>query len=189
MAEKLDVSPIGEKHWTAFGAIVRQFARTEALIAVTIGWLTETPLPAVMMLLEGLPYAGKRNAVLSVIHGHPKVSKARAEKIVWFLGNIHQHNKLRNWICHSQWGKGTRADSVKPGYIDVRSGKGTPYGHLPDERDYTLKELFEITQDLMKQVNALTHYLADEGAFDAIERHMVSSSWMISGSDGAPPDK
>lgn len=184
-----EMSSIGEKHWTAFGAIIRQFARTEGLIAISIAWLTHTPLVAVAMLLEGLPYAGKRNAILSVIHGHPKVSKARAEKLAWFLGNIHKHNKLRNWICHSMWGRGTRPDSVKPGYIDVRSGKGTPYGHLPDEQDYTLKELFDVAQELTKEVNAFTVYLDGEGAFDDIVAHMASSSWATSPPNGAPPDK
>jgi hypothetical protein len=146
-------------HMMAFGSIVQHFARHEFLMQGIMCALLKIPLSNVSMLTSGLGYAGKRDALRSLLRD-TDIAGDRRERIVWFLGELHKHNQLRNHVAHSMWIAGTRPGSIKPLGADPRGGDAKFLGLDPAEKDYMLAELTEIADELGRNFDRFRDYLA-----------------------------
>jgi hypothetical protein len=124
-----------------------------------MGQMLGIDVGAASLLTAGLGYAGKRDALLSLLQ-HSTLPPNQIEKIRWHLGNLHKHNQLRNQIAHSLWGKGKRPDAIKPHYVIVRSGAGKFYGVDPNERDYTSDEIARIGDELVENYDRFLDFLS-----------------------------
>lgn len=136
-------------HMAAFGSIVQHFARHEYLMQGIMCALLKVPASNIGLITAGHGYAGKRDALRSLLHDI-EIAADRKERIVWFLGQLHKHNQLRNHIAHSMWIAGTRPNSVKPLGVDPRGGDAKFIGLDPAEKDYLLRELVKIADELGK---------------------------------------
>ncbi len=180
--------PPTDEHLTGFGAIVQQFARFERLMEVTMAALLGANLGPVTILVAGLGYAGKRDALLSLTKA--KIMPAKDQKkIIGFLDDLHKYAGLRNSIAHSVWKHGRRAGAIKPINLTVRGGTMRVRGLRQNEPDYTADELFEISGRLADLHNQFRDYLESASLFPAIAENTERSSSPTSSSPGKPSDK
>lgn len=146
------------EHMAAFGSIVQHFARHEHLMQGIMCALLKIPLSNIAMMTAGLGYAGKRDALRSLLRD-VDIADDRRERIAWFLGQLHQHNQLRNHVAHSMWIAGTRPHSIKPLGADPRGGDAKFLGLDSSEPDYLLGELVKIADELGENYNRFVAYL------------------------------
>src|ERR1700733_11208984 len=137
-----DTTPLTNKHYLAFGAIIHSFAKAESLLRNSLAALTNTESYIVAVLTRELSYRAKRDTLYSWM----EVTNFRDEdktEIKGFLDAIDRYSYLRNHIAHSIWMPENRAGSIKPISIKVQGGKGKLFGlpDNPDERDYKEEEL------------------------------------------------
>jgi hypothetical protein len=147
MTERRETYVVEPAHMAAFGSIVQHFARHEYLMQGIMCAMLKVPLSNVAMMTSGLGYAGKRDALRSLLRDVEIAGNLR-ERIVWFMGELHKHNQLRNHVAHSMWKEGTRPGSIKPIGADPRGGDAKYLGLDPSEKDYLLVELIEIADEL-----------------------------------------
>jgi len=160
--------PVTAEHMLPFGMIVQWYARIETLLQFIMAYLADTIPFRSLVLTQGLGYAGKRNALKSLLRHDEMLDNKAKEQLIWLLGQAHMHSKLRNSIAHFTWIKGEREDSIKPQYVEVRGGEGDIIGIDPSERDYTASELFVIADEVAQAYNDLLDFLNKQGISDAI---------------------
>ncbi|QEX23793.1 hypothetical protein FRZ61_37320 [Hypericibacter adhaerens] len=148
-----------EGHFLAFGQIIQGFARHEHIMQALMGKLVGAEISIAYLLTTGLGYAGKRDTLLSLLR-HVSLPAEQIERIRWYLGELHKHNKLRNHIAHSMWVAAGRPGAIKPHAAVVRGGVGQFVGFDPDEPAYTSDELIAIGNEIAKNYNDLLDYLA-----------------------------
>jgi hypothetical protein len=181
------------QHLRIFGAIIQYFARLELLMTSIVAQLLQISMTDSMIMMAGVGYAAKRAALLSILENHD-VPLDRKTKIIKFLDEFHKHNNLRNNIAHNSWLEGRRPNSIKPGLVIVRGGKGRFIGVEDNEPDMTFEDfsvamcelgnLYNAFLDYLEPIGLLTPIEADE---DAPKRTRKSSS--TSSERGGPPTK
>ena len=124
--------------------------------------LLRAPLSNVSLLMTGLGYSGKRDAVLSLLRDVP-LPEEHIERIRWFLGELHKHNQLRNHIAHSIWRTGSRPDSIKPVGANARGGLARFLGESADEKDWLSDELVVIADELGDNYDHFVEFLHSVG--------------------------
>lgn len=159
---------LDDDHFRAFGAIIHQFARHEALMVGVMSKLLGADIVLFSMAASELPYRGKRDTLLALIKEKP-LPKDQIEKISGYLGELHKWNKLRNAIAHFVWKPGERSDSIKPMGLSVRGGATTYTGIEPDERDYTKAELISIGNQLIDLRSRFFKYLQSTGLLPTLD--------------------
>jgi hypothetical protein len=82
---------VAPDHMAAFGSVVQHFARHEYLMEGIACVLLRAPLSNISLLMAGLGYSGKRDAVLSLLRD-VQLPEEHVERIRWFLGELHKHN-------------------------------------------------------------------------------------------------
>ena len=155
---------IGPAFCAPFGAIIQWFARCENVMTIMASAITGIEVPHAIMMMVELGYSGKRNTIRCLILSGIKDAKTR-EKVIWYLGQIHKHNQLRNNIAHRVWVAGKRPNSVKPMGLSIRGGKPDFAGLFDDEQDWTVDELWAAANDLGKTYNDLTGYCHEKQLF------------------------
>ncbi len=159
---------VTRKHHEAFGMIVQAFARHEQLMTMTAAWLLDAQLWPIAVVMAGLGYAGKRDAIVSIIK-HVEPADERTDAISGFLNKLDKFSKLRNNIAHSTWTEGKRPDSIKPMTVIVRHGSGRFIGANQNEPDYTVKELFEAANQLNILYNSFAQFVQQSGIGAAVQ--------------------
>jgi hypothetical protein len=175
-------------HMAAFGSIVQEFARHEYLMQTLARSLLHAPhLSNVALLTAGLGYSGKRDAILSLLRD-VELPDGQAERVRWFLGELHKHNQLRNHIAHSIWKAGTRAESIKPLGADARGGKARFIGLDPAEKDWLLDELIDAANELGTNYDRFVDYLESVSLMPPrpMAEKTEQSSSPTSSSEGSP---
>jgi hypothetical protein len=119
--------------------------------------ITGADIPHVFLMMAELPYYRKRDTLLALVK--ESLPPEKSERVNWFLGQLHQWNKLRNSIAHSAWKEGKRLGSIKPFALSARGGKVTAIGFDQDERDYTDEELVDIANELISLRTQFQEYL------------------------------
>jgi len=177
-------------HVVAFGSIVQQFARHEYLIQAIIAKLIGASYPNTALITSDLGYAGKRNAILSLLKVIDIKDKTR-ERIAWHLGELHKQNQLRNHIAHSLWTTGTRLNSIKPLGADARGGQAKFNGLDEDDRDYTIDEFIDIADELSENYDRFVSFLNSVKLLTPlpIAENIEHRSSPTSSSEGTPSDK
>jgi hypothetical protein len=159
MSEKTDLLTV--KHFACFGSIVYTFARLEFLIQSAMADVAGIDDTKVLLLTKALSYSQKRDTLYSYLKFY-EVPESRQAKIKKLLDRADKHTALRNNIAHALWREGIRPASIRAGYME-RYGKGRIVGYDEDDKDYTLKELGDIADELRSILNSLIRYLRDSG--------------------------
>jgi hypothetical protein len=156
-------------HLARFGSIICSFAHLEYLMQAIMAAMAGVDDTKIMVLTKSLTYSQKRDTLYSYfnLYNSPIEHQTNLKKL---LDTAHNHNGLRNHIAHSLWKKGIRPNTIRPGYIDVRQGKGKIVGYDDDEKDYTVDELSDAANELRRTLNALIRYLRDSGISPDIAR-------------------
>ena len=186
MPEPVRLSPVTDNHFLAFGAIIHLFARHEFLMIGIVSALTGATIFHTAMLMAELPYRGKRDTVLALIK--LLLSHTQVEQIKGYLGQLHTWNALRNSIAHSTWVEGARPDSIKAFGMSVRGGEADPKGVGEDERDYTAKELNDISDQLKRLHTRFRKYLDSQNLL-GVRESKADKSASTSSSPGTPSAK
>jgi hypothetical protein len=152
--------PLTEDRFRAFGAIIHMFARHESLMVGAMSVVMDAEVVPVSMMAAELPYRGKRETLLALIKAKP-LPDDQISRIAWFLGELNKRNALRNAIAHQAWKKGLRPNSIKPLGLSVRGGSVSFAGLQEDERDYTVDELIDIANELIRLYEQFRDYLGD----------------------------
>jgi hypothetical protein len=173
MSEKTDLLTV--KHFACFGSIVHTFARLEFLIQSAMADIAGIDDTKVLLLTKALSYSQKRDTLYSYLKFY-EVPESQQAEIKKLLDRAHEHNALRNNIAHALWREGIRPASIRAGYMDIRYGKGRIVGYDEDDKDYTLKELGNIADDLRSIVHALIRYLRDSGISEDISRKIAETN-------------
>ncbi|MGO9786669.1 MAG: hypothetical protein ACLPL5_07670 [Stellaceae bacterium] len=159
----------------AFGQIIQTFARTETLWAAMVAKLINCTMDHSFVLMSGLSFRAKKNAVTSLIH-HVSISATQKERIIWFVSQVAKHSRLRNSIAHHVWVTGTRPKSIKPSYFDIMGGKGEIIGDDDEEVDYTDEDLEIAADELSTLYNDFLAYLLSENLIDPPDKTAFTSS-------------
>jgi hypothetical protein len=154
--------PLTLEHTKWFGLIVANFARAELIIQQTLSAIHQHDIARIMILTVGLGYSGKRDALLATLRGIT-IPEDHAERIRWYLGQVHKHNSLRNNIAHAYWVAGKRPGSIKPYQMKVRGGVLGLFGHHEEEPDHTLEEFGLLASELTKTLDDFAAYLKASG--------------------------
>lgn len=158
-------------HMQAFGVIIQWFARHEYLMHLVAAALLKADLGAITMLMTGLGYAGKRDAINSLLT-YVAIKAEVAAKIKQFLDDLHSYNRLRNSIAHNTWVEGSRPNAIKPLYVVVRGGSGRIVGMEESEQDYTPQELLDKANKIGALYNNFRDYLESIGLLSIIEQNI-----------------
>lgn len=176
------------EHMAAFGSIVQHFARHEYLMQTLASMLLRAPISNVALLTAGLGYAGKRDAILSLLRD-VQLPPGGADRIRWFLGELHKHNQLRNHVAHSLWKAGARAESIKPLGADARGGNARFLGLDANEKDWLIEELVDVANELGRNYDRFVDYLESVSLMPPrppMAEKIEQSSSPTSSSDGSP---
>ena|SRR5579862_3044320 len=155
-------SPINDKHFLAFGAIVQHFAMFERLVEICIAHILGAHHGAVAATISGLGYTAKCEALTSLI-SMSKLPEGYAATITKAINDFNAHNALRNGIAHHVWREGARAHSVRFLSITSRGGKAKVRGLRDGERDFTTDELIDIADELLGIQERFSDYLVEVG--------------------------
>jgi hypothetical protein len=164
MEDERPVDPLTHAHLSRFGSIVHTFARVEYLMQATMGRIirlsggNSLTVDTVVLITKPMTYSQKRDALLSLMEAF-KLSEPAKTEITTLFNAAHNHNALRNHVAHALWRRGTRPESIKPAFLDLRQGKGRIGGYEDEDRDYTLEELSEIADKLLVTRSAIIQYL------------------------------
>lgn len=162
MSEKPEEDLLSQDHLSRFGSIVYSFAHLEYLMQSVMAGAGELDPDKITVLTKALTYSQKRDTLYSYLKFY-NFPAEREVPIKEFFDRAHKHNALRNHIAHSMWTKGTRPDTIKPAYIDLRQGRALVGGQDENERDYTMDELGNIANELRNIVSDLVSYLRETG--------------------------
>ena len=154
------------------GMIIQWFARHEYLMHIIATALLNTNIGAITILMTGLGYAGKRDAVKSLLN-YVEINESHATKINEYLDKLHTHSGLRNGVAHSTWTEGSRPDAIKPLRIQVRGGKGKIIGTEESEQDYTSQELLDTANDIGALYNEFKDYIVGIGLMSIVEENIT----------------
>ena len=163
-----DDYPVTEQQLGTFGAIVHFFGRHEMLMQVTMAALMHTEFGAVVALTSGMGYAAKRDGLLALLEFVPP-DKEHDEKLRWFVGNLHQHARLRNHIAHCGWSSGAKPNSIKPLSVSTRGATVKVLGMSDQDDEYTLADLERIAHALAANYNRWHDFLVESGLFERVE--------------------
>ena len=162
-----------DDHFRAFGAIVHQFARFEAIMVGIMCKVSNLDSVYGGVFTSELPYRGKKDTLAAILDLR-KVPAEQIEKLNGYLGQVHKWNSLRNAIAHNVWKPGRRPGSVMPFGLSVRNRDQIFVGYEEKDRDYTAEELLQIGNELislhdrfvryLKGVNLLPTAAPDDGA-------------------------
>jgi len=153
---------LSDAHLARFGSIVTSFAKFEYLISCTMAAVAGVEDMKIVFLTKALTYSQKRDTLYSYMTQYV-IKQAVSNRIIEIVDEAHGYSGLRNNIAHAIWVKGTREGSIRPGYVDVRYGKGRILGYGDGERDYTVDELGDAANAMLRLSNELIRYLRDSG--------------------------
>lgn len=141
-----------------------------------------------VILTKSMNYSQKRDTLYSymVVDNY---APDRASRIRELFDRAHEHNNLRNCIAHAIWVEGTRPNSIRPQYIDVRHGKGRLAGFEDEDRDYTMDELGNAANCLRRITNDIIRYLRDSGIAPAIAEKIERTNSPSIDPESAPSGK
>jgi hypothetical protein len=183
-----EIYPATLAHMQGFGTIIQWFARHETLMACLAAKLLDAHLGPTAFLMAGLGYAGKRDAILSLLK-HSSLRADQKEKVESFLEELQGYNRLRNNAAHSVWIEGKRPDSIKPMVVVVKGGSGKVIGLKDNEQDYTPRELLQTADKISFLYNRFRDYLLAEGLLPVIAEKTEVSSPATSALPGSPSAK
>jgi hypothetical protein len=131
-------------------------------MTIIVSFVTKTDLIQTVIMMAEHNYTGKRNTARSIIYMSSLKPKQK-EKLIWFLGEIHKHNALRNHIAHSTWVVGTRPGSIKPFGISIRDRKPRFVGMGEGEPDWMVSDLEAAADELNRTYDDLKDYMDSIG--------------------------
>src|SRR5580704_8878114 len=97
-----DLDCLTERHLLLFGTIIQWFARYELLMQEIMAAVTEADSGSVILLVRGLDFSGKRQALIDLLR-HRTIPLDRYDEINRYLMVAHTLTPLRNDIAHSGW--------------------------------------------------------------------------------------
>ncbi len=180
VAEPITLSPA---MLICFAMIIQSFARLESMIQITIAAVGEIDLNKTLILTRGVSYQGKRDVLFSLMEDVALNSDYRTQ-IRGFLDAADKYTGIRNDIAHSNWGAGTRPDSIKPLQVAIRWGKLKYCGVLDDEKDYIEADLVQIADKLALINNSYMDFLRRSGLLAAMEQKIAEIASRMSSSLG-----
>lgn len=174
---------ITDKHFEAWGRIVYAYAAMEAGIKLAISGILGLAPSDTFILANPYTSLNLRNVAKSVakLYLQPK----DAETFVQIVGDYGAFARVRNDICHNRWTFGDRPNSLRPAYMEIRSGRADPKGYNEGESDYTLDDFGEKANDLFELNRRLVSFLKSSGIDERIARKIEEDSDAIAEALGA----
>jgi len=167
---------LNNDHYARFGSIIESFARLEYLILATMAAVAGIQDDMkVIVMTKSLTYAQKRDTLYSYFKLYETSADTQRE-IKTLLDKANKHHPLRNTIAHAIWHPGNRPKTIRPGYLDLRQGKGKIVGFDDEDIDYTMDELGNAANELRSVINGLIRYLRDSGLSADISRKIERSN-------------
>jgi hypothetical protein len=163
-----DLDCLTERHLLLFGTIIQWFARYELLMQEIMAAVTEADSGSVILLVRGLDFSGKRQALIDLLR-HRTIPLDRYDEINRYLMVAHTLTPLRNDIAHSGWIPGPSSDGIQPNWVLRIPPSITPLhgdGLIEREEDkvtYSLAELDEIVETLAVNYRRFVDYLREIG--------------------------
>jgi hypothetical protein len=162
--------PTSNDHLLAFGSIIQNFARFERIIEICISKILLADHALTAVAISNLGYSAKCETLKSLLSLNSWPDLDRSKTVLEFVTKFNSYVPLRNAIAHHVWKQGKRLGSIKPLSASARGGKAKFQGLFEDEKDYTVDDLFEISNDLGDIHDRFVKFLIDVGAIKAIER-------------------
>jgi hypothetical protein len=176
-----------DDHMLAFGKIIHHYASAEAGIKITLSGLLKIELARLLILTEPCSAMSLRNVAKSLVKGiWPEEDSKPREAFCQMVGDLGAFGPLRNSIGHSRWYDGTRPDSIKPAYVDIRSGTAKYFGVDEEERDWTVPELNAEADKLLKLNQRIAKFLVTSGALANIDAMALAKREEMEAREGMP---
>ena len=186
MAED-DLNSVEQYHFLMFGAITHYYAKAEVGLKIVMAGLMGADLVTVMALTEPYSSLDLRNVLKSLNKAGAfphELSPEERNRLTHLIGTLQSFGKLRNNIAHNIWRDGDKPDSIKPVYIDIRSGKVKEVGADPEEKSYTRDDLLNETMRIEQLVSDITQFLEDTGLQAHIDANIEQTKSATISGDG-----
>jgi hypothetical protein len=147
MSER-ETPTIEQRHVEIFGRITYLYALSETGIKFIISALIE--IDRVDFLVLSAPYSSRDtiNVAKSITKLKYEKSEPNRDRLITLIGRYKSHSKIRNYIAHCFWTKGSKPDSIRPVYMSIGKGRAEPKGYSDGEKDWTFTELESTVVDL-----------------------------------------
>jgi len=180
MAEYTLESP----HFEAFGRIISGSALVETGIKVTLSAIMHSHSHYVHVLTAPYTANDLYNVAKSLAKVHFSEDENNRDLLIELIGKYKSYTRLRNFIAHSFWVKGTRLGSIRPAYMSVREGRAEGRGFSDEERDYTILELQDAANGLLALYEEFKGFLKSSGLALSMEENIADDNAATEPSEG-----
>lgn len=179
-----------DAHFHAFGVITTAYASCETGIKLCLAGTLGLPPYNIMILTEPYSSLALRNVAKSI--AKLDMPPQFQEQFIQIVGDWGSQGKLRNYIAHNRWTRGTRPKSIRPVQMDIRSGKANFTGYEDGDPDYSLEDIQRAASTLVRIDERIRRFLKNTGLADAIERNIIEASkandaWLSGSAANHPP--
>lgn len=149
------------EHFQLFGRIVNGYARFEVELRFCLTAMTG--MKTVEGAIVSAPYgAYQLNSVVKSV-ARLVVNPISQDRLVSLVDRWEKFTPLRTAVAHHIWRLGARPDSIRPTFIEVKSGHLKIKGSEDEDRDYTIPELVDLVNSLDALVNELYVFMDESG--------------------------
>lgn len=180
----MDKYTLESSHFEAFGRIISGSALVEMGIKVTLSTIMHSHSHYVHVLTAPYTANDLYNVAKSVAKMHFPEGNENRDKLIELIGRYKGYSKLRNFIAHSFWTKGTRPDSIRPVYMHIREGRADGRGFSAEEPDYTITELREAANGLLYLYGDFKAFLRSSGLAANMEENIPDTNADTASSEG-----
>jgi hypothetical protein len=173
---------LGDTHMNAFGRIAYGYANVEVGIKFCIGGMLQLNSGHAMTITA--PYQAYSVASVAKCLADETLKPELAKRLRKLINRWIEYTSLRTAVAHHRWRPGTRPDSIRPTFFDIKTGEIEVKGFDPTERDYTTPELFALANELWQLRGDVLKFMHEAGLNEIIERKDAAISEKIASSEG-----
>mgnify|MGYP003657661768 CR=1 FL=1 len=152
---------LNRNHFEVFGRVVHVYAVVETAVQIALSGILRLPLHQTMIL--SAPYSSLQLKNVAKSSAKECLTPEHSQTFCNLVGQWSAHSQLRNSIAHNRWTRGSRENSIRPVFINVRAGKAKFGGYEDHERDWTIEEMAQSFEELAKLNERIKKFLRDSG--------------------------
>jgi hypothetical protein len=176
-SKRLILPRVSQRHLTAIGNIVVNWAALEDLMGILINQLVAKERTLGHIILAQMDYRHKRNVLLAILELMREIDP-RKNKLEGLLPKIHTAHGLRSIVAHAFWTKGRKRGAIKPMRFEAR-GSIKAIGHHHNEPNYTAESLHKEAEKiafLYGELNGLVDWTSYSATIKVITSRSTSTS-------------
>lgn len=176
---------VDQDHLELFGRITVFYAYNELGFKMIVAWLAGVEQERFWVMASPYNANDLYNVSKSIVKlVLPDEKNSDRVRLINLIGEWKRHSTVRNHIAHAIWTTGTREDSIRPVYMNIREGRADGRGYGPEEKDYTLDELIDHATALEKNYRSIQSFIVEKGFAPDMAENTPDANASSDSSDG-----